>query len=117
MRRGKQRYPVHAQAVHGWIPVELEKWEPTLHGSPHGEESKVLSRMPSKWQVRFSTGSVRKRDKNRALRLPNGNVKIFGTSCGMVSPPTERSEGPETRGGLVTHGTLSRLLLKCAGGR
>jgi len=62
-------------------------------------------------------GEREETDKNRALRLPNGNVKIFGTSCGMVSPPTERSEGPETRGGLVTHGTLSRLLLKCAGGR
>src|SRR3989442_10601665 len=40
----------------------------------HGEQSKVLSRMPSKWQVRFLTGSVRKRDKDRALRLPNWNV-------------------------------------------
>ena len=34
MRRGKQRYPVNAQAVHGWTPVELAKWEPTLHGLP-----------------------------------------------------------------------------------
>ena len=34
MRRGKQRYPVNAHAVHGWTPVELAKWEPTLHGHP-----------------------------------------------------------------------------------
>ena len=32
--RGQQRYPVHAQAVHGWTPVELAQWEPTLHGHP-----------------------------------------------------------------------------------
>jgi len=25
---------VNAQAVHGWTPVELAKWEPTLHGLP-----------------------------------------------------------------------------------
>ena len=25
---------MNAQAVHGWIPVELAKWEPTLHGPP-----------------------------------------------------------------------------------
>jgi hypothetical protein len=34
VRRGKQRYPVNAQAVHGWTPVELAKWAPTLHGTP-----------------------------------------------------------------------------------
>jgi hypothetical protein len=34
VKRGKPRYPVHAQAVHGWIPVALAKGEPTLHGHP-----------------------------------------------------------------------------------
>ena len=34
VKRGKQRSPVNAQAVHGWTPVELAKWEPTLHGTP-----------------------------------------------------------------------------------
>ena len=28
----RQRYPANAQAVHGECPVELEKWEQTLHG-------------------------------------------------------------------------------------
>ena len=36
-----------------------------------GAQAKVRSRRPEKWHVRFATGSVRKREKDRALRLPN----------------------------------------------
>src|SRR5215467_12338961 len=32
LERLEQRYPANAQAVHGWIPVELEKCEGTLRG-------------------------------------------------------------------------------------
>jgi len=46
---------------------------------PHGEHSQVLSRMPYKWHVRFSTGRVRKREKDRALRLPNCLAPAFGS--------------------------------------
>ena len=34
VRRGDQRSPGNAQAVHGWTLVELAKGEPTLHGLP-----------------------------------------------------------------------------------
>jgi hypothetical protein len=34
LRRGKQRDPGNAQAVHGWRRVALEKGEPTLQGMP-----------------------------------------------------------------------------------
>ena len=34
LRRGQHRSPVHAHAVHGWTPVDLEHWAPTLHGTP-----------------------------------------------------------------------------------
>jgi len=43
----------------------------------HGERPKVLRRVRWKSHARCSTGSVRKRTaRQRALRLPNGNVKI-----------------------------------------
>jgi 5-methylcytosine-specific restriction endonuclease McrA len=58
-------------------PTETERMKhlqpicTSCHRAKTQSDLKVLSRMPSKGHVRFSTGSVRKRDEDRALRLPN----------------------------------------------